>query len=345
MNHTAMLKIFQVIVSCAALAYPITSLDEITVGATYRMNLTTGDALEGIVDSKNDTSLILDCKGSAYTFTAALISEYTLLAAPAAQKSQSPQPAAVRQKDTAVAAVPQAVYDTVYVKNPETDEYGKARPDLLVVGKILRDDKSGVSIMLPDNQTIQYSFDQIVRIFRHSSEDSEEDHIKRYAKPLFCPPDMVLVDLPPGKANRPFFKVCIDKYEYPDRENVVPQVNVSFDDAQKSCEKKEKRLCTVEEWQWACSGLEGYKYPYGSVFEKDNCNTDGGRAIEPSGNRNKCMSKFGAFDMAGNVFEWVRAKDNRAAAMGGPLSKCQTVSAGGSGDPKPTTGLRCCKSN
>jgi hypothetical protein len=343
MNQNVLPRLVAILFACVGCAFPISSLDEITVGATYRMNLTTGDALEGVVDSKNDTSLILDCKGSAYTFAAALISEYTLLAPPAQKSPQQPAPVVAR--DTAVAAAPPMVYDTVYVKNPESDEYGKPKPDLLVVGKILRDDKAGVSIILPDNQTIQYSFDQIVRIFRHSSEDSEEDHIKRYARPLFCPPDMVLVDLPPGKANRPFFKVCIDKYEYPNRDGVMPQAGVSFDDAEKLCEKTGKRLCSAEEWQWACSGLEGYLYPYGRVLEKENCNIDGGRAVEPSGNRNKCISKFGAFDMAGNVFEWVRSKDSKPAAMGGPLSKCQTVSSGGSGDPKPTTGLRCCKSN
>jgi hypothetical protein len=343
MKRKTAIKFLTIIVSCAALAHPIKSLDEIAVGATYRMNLTTGDVLEGIVDSKNDTSLVLDCKGSAYTFTAALIGDYQMLAPPAQKNPQ--QPAVVQPKDTAASAAPPEVHDTVYVKNPESDEYGNAKPNLLVVGKILRDDKSGISIMLPDNQTMQYSFDQIVRVFRHSAEDTEEDQIKRYAKPLFCPPDMVLADLPPGKANRPFFKVCIDKFEYPDREGVVPQVNVSFGNAQKFCEKSGKRLCTVEEWQWACSGLEAYQYAYGRVFEKDNCNTDGGRAIEPSGNRNKCISKFGAVDMTGNVFEWVRGKNGAAAAMGGPLSKCQAVSSGGNGDAKPSVGLRCCKSN
>ena len=344
MKQTAILKVFLAIVSCAALAHPIKSLDEIAVGATYRMNLTTGDVLEGVVDSKNDTSLILDCKGSAYTFTAALIGDYQLLVPPA-QKTPQQQPGAEPKKDTAAKAVAPVVYDSVIVKNPETDEYGKPKPNLLVIGKILRDDKAGVSILLPDNQTIQYSSDQIVRVFRHTVEDTEEEQIKRYAKPLFCPPDMVLVDLPPGKANRPFFKVCIDKYEYPDREGTVPHVNVSFSDAQKFCEKSGKRLCTVEEWQWACSGIEAYLYPYGKVLEKDNCNTDGGRAVEPSGNRNKCISKFGAVDMTGNVFEWVRGKNGTAAAMGGPLSKCQTVSSGGNGDAKPSIGLRCCKSN
>jgi len=343
MNQNVLTKLMAILIAFAGSAFPITSLDDIAVGATYRMNLTTGDVLEGIVDSKNDTSVVLDCKGSAYTFTASLISDFQLLAPPAQKTPQ--QPAAAQKNDTAAAVPSAVVYDSVYVKNPETDEYGNAKPDLLIVGKLLRDDKAGVSIMLPNKQTMQYSFDQVVRIFRHSSEDSEEDQIKRYAKPLFCPSDMILVDLPPGKANRPFFKVCIDKFEYPDREGTIPQVNVSISDAQKSCEKTGKRLCTTEEWQWACSGLEAYQYPYGRVFEKDNCNTDGGRAVEPSGNRNKCISKFGAVDMTGNVFEWVRGKDNKALAMGGPLSKCQTIASGGSGDAKPSTGLRCCKSN
>jgi hypothetical protein len=412
MDWKKTVKILFVVLSVAASAFPGVSLDDITVGATYRMTLTTGDVLEGVVDSKNDTSLILDCKGSAYTFTAVLISEYQLLAPPSKTAGQpgsgasepvaityeqakqkqpgtylqvtiksgavftgtlvsadndnlrlnvagseiplgqqvidqifvvSPQKAPDKQSASAPAA-PQ-VYDTLIVKNPEADDYGRPKDNLTVVGKIVKEDNLRVTVTTTDNQQASYTFDQIVRIFRHTTENQEEDQIKRYAKPLFCPPDMVLVDLPPGKANRPFFKVCIDKYEYPDKLGTVPQVNVSYDDAQKLCEKAGKRLCTSQEWQWSCSGLEGYTYPYGINMEKENCNIEGSRVIEPSGNRNKCTSKFGAVDMTGNVFEWVKGKDGAAAAMGGPASKCFTVSPGAGGGAKPTIGLRCCKSN
>ena len=410
MDWKKTVKILFVVLSLTVPAFPRVSLDEIAVGATYQMTLTTGDVLEGVVDSKTDTSLILDCKGSAYTFATTLISEYQLLAPPAAKtagQSGAAEPVAItyeqakqRQpgenlqvkiksgavftgtlvsadndnlrldvdgsvipigqqvieqifvvaakkapdKQPSAAPAVSQVYDTLIVKNPESDEYGRPKDNLTVIGKIVKEDNLRLTIARLDNQQASYTFDQILRIFRHTTENPEEDQIKRYAKPLFCPPDMVLVDLPPGKANRPFFKVCIDKYEYPNKLGTVPQVNISYDDAQKLCEKAEKRLCTSQEWQWSCSGMEGYTYPYGTTMEKENCNTEGSRLIEPSGNRNKCISKFGAIDMTGNVFEWVKGKEG-AAAMGGPASKCYTVSPGAGGGAKPTIGLRCCKSN
>jgi hypothetical protein len=405
-------KILFVVFSFIAPAFAGVSLDDIAVGATYRMTLTTGDVLEGVVDSKTDSSLILDCKGSAYTFASTLIAESQLLAPPAAKTAGQPgaaEPVAItydqakqkqpgaslqvkiksgavfngtlvsadngnlklnidgsvipidqqvidqifvvtaqkapdRQSASAPAAPPQ-VYDTLIVKNPESDDYGRSKENLTVIGKIIKEDNLRLTIMRTDNQQTSYTFDQILRIYRHTAENPEEDQIKRYAKPLFCPPDMVLVDLPQGKANRPFFKVCIDKYEYPNRLGTVPQVNVNFEDAQKLCEQAGKRLCTSQEWQWSCSGMEGYTYPYGINLEKENCNMEGSKVIEPSGNRNKCISKFGAIDMTGNVFEWVKGKEGAAAAMGGPLSKCSTISPGAGGGAKATIGLRCCKSN
>jgi hypothetical protein len=332
------------ILACSSAAFPGVTLDDFAVGATYRMTLTTGDVLEGVVDSKNDTSLVLDCKGSAYTFAPALISEYQLLAPPPQKTAGQTGAVVLEKKAAAPAPVAPAVYDTLIVKNPESDEYGRPKEDLTIVGNIIREDNLRVTVQKPDNTQTSYTFDQVIRILRHTAENPEVDEIQKYAKPLFCPQDMVLVDLPPGKANRPFFKVCIDRYEYPNKQGTIPQVNLSFDDAEKLCENAGKRLCTAQEWRWACSGLEGYAYPYGINMEKENCNTDS-RAPEPSGARNKCISKFGVIDMTGNVWEWVRNANGSMAAMGGPVSKCQTVSPGGGGEAKPTIGLRCCKSN
>ena len=400
-------RVFVWMVACSLCAFSGVTLDDIAVGATYHMTLTTGDELEGVVDSKTDTSLILDCKGNAYTFTPALIADYKLLAPPSQKggnqaadiepvtydqlKTRQPgvgvqvkiksgatfvgklvsmdndnirldvggsvipigqqvvdQIALVPEKKTPAAApaapVPEVAYDTLIVRNPENDDYGRPLENLTIAGRIVKEDNLRVTVQKPDNSQASYTFDQVVRIIRHTVENPEEDHIQRYAKPLFCPQDMVLVDLPPGKANRPFFKVCIDRFEYPNNQGSIPSVNVSYDDAQKLCEKAGKRLCTAQEWQWACSGREAYTYPYGINMEKENCNTDS-RTPEPSGSRNKCISKFGAIDMTGNVWEWVKAGNGSMAAMGGPTSKCQTVSPGAGGDAKPTIGLRCCKSN
>jgi|WetSurMetagenome_2_1015567.scaffolds.fasta_scaffold00335_3 hypothetical protein len=339
MGWTNVLKVF--LFAAALPAAAGVSLDSITVGATYHMTLATGDELEGVIDSKTDTSLILDCKGSAYSFAANLISDCKLLAPP--PQKEAPQQAAPEKKPQASPA-PATPYDTLIVKNPENDDYGRPKENLVIIGNIVKEDNLRVTVRKPDNSEAAYTFDQVIRIMRHTTENPEEDQIRRYAKPLFCPPDMVLVDLPPGKSDKPLLKVCIDRYEYPGKEGALPTTNVSYDDAEKLCASAGKRLCTAQEWQWACSGREGYAYPYGFTFEKENCNSDS-RAPEPSGTRNRCISKFGAIDMTGNVFEWVKAVDGSKAAMGGPLSKCQTVSPGEGGEAKPKTGLRCCKSN
>ena len=179
-------------------------------------------------------------------------------------------------------------------------------------------------------------------IIKHSSSSFDEP-IKRYAKPLFCPDDMFLVDLPPGKQGRPYFKVCVDRYEFPNYKESLPQGNVSYEQAGKLCEQKGKRLCTSQEWQWACSGLEGYTYPYGWNRDENKCNME--TTPVTSGKFYNCVSKFGGYDMVGNIFEWVSGSKDEPALMGGPYSKCQTVSPGVGGSAKPQTGFRCCKSN
>ena len=200
-----------------------------------------------------------------------------------------------------------------------------------------------VTIELVDGKQEKVTRSEILRITRHSTTGFDEP-IKRYAKPLFCSDDMFLVDMPPGKQDRPYFKVCVDRYEYPNIKGTKPMGNISYEQAKAYCEQKGKRLCTAQEWQWACSGIEGYTYPYGWNVEEQKCNSDT-RAVEPSGARHNCVSKFGGYDMTGNIFEWVTGDNAQPMLMGGPYSKCQTVSPGVGGSAKPQTGLRCCKSN
>jgi hypothetical protein len=412
MHFRRLIHLFVIItVSLSASSHAIKSLEDILVGGSYRMVLSTGDDLEGIVYSKDDTSLVLDCKGRPYTFLGSLIMEYKLIAPPSIKKFdsvsapeaeiltyenlQQSQPLGkkleVRMKggksfqgnlvsidgdfiklsiDNSVIPVAKPVveqimsitvqkaaskpaeakpelpqvYDTLIVKSAEEDSSGAIMGRKMLAGRILEENNSSITFMTKGNIRGVYPFDQILRVFRHTQENPETERIRRYALPLMCIPGMMLVDVPPGKANRPFLKVCIDKYEYPNKLGAVPQVNVPYTDAQKLCEQQEKRLCTAEEWQWACSGVEAFPYSYGHVFDKAACNTDA-RIPEASGNRSKCTGKFGAMDMTGNVFEWVTGADGNTAAMGGPLSKCQAVSPGESGSAKPQTGFRCCKSN
>src|SRR5271157_2729346 len=291
-------------------SYALDSLNDIAVGKTYHMVLTTGDELEGVVDSKTDTSLILDCKGAPYSFGKSLIIEYKLVSTPSQNgpasgasgqdfmtydEVQKKQPlgqmlevhikngtvfkgnllaidddniklnsgsaiiplaksivdniafAASSKTDSSSTDTKQEapqVFDTLVLKNPETDDYGNPKPNIVLEGKITGENNKNVSFLSRDNVKGDYSFSQIVQIYRHSLESAETDSIKLYAQALICPPSMILVDVPPGKSGRPFFKTCIDKYEYPNQAGVVPQVNVSYQDAENFCEKQGKRLCT-----------------------------------------------------------------------------------------------------
>jgi uncharacterized protein YjbI with pentapeptide repeats len=91
MHWKIAVKFLFVVLSLAVPTYSEVSLNDISVGATYRMTLITGDVLEGMVESKTDTSLLLDCKEGAYTFAVTLISVCQLLT-PIGPKTAAVQP-------------------------------------------------------------------------------------------------------------------------------------------------------------------------------------------------------------------------------------------------------------
>ncbi len=313
----------------------VVSYDELKSENGYdgivEVQISNGSKFKGKIVSVDESMLTIDIEGSQIPFSKTIVSQISLL--PAEKKieeKKTPQRSQARSPDT------------IFVKSSKTDEAGRAKDDLVLAGEISTINSQSIIIKLPDGASKEIPRAQVTRVIRHSTNNYEET-IKRYAKPLFCPDDMFLVDIPPGKQGRPFFKVCVDRFEYPNQKDLIPQGNLSYQEAQALCAKKGKRLCTQDEWQWACSGLEGYTYPYGWNRDDNKCNT--GNAFERSGDRHNCVSKFGGYDMVGNIFEWVTGTNDDPMLMGGPYSKCQTVSPGVGGGAKPQTGLRCCKSN
>jgi len=146
---------------------------------------------------------------------------------------------------------------------------------------------------------------------------------------------------------------CIDRYEYGGKK---PKTKVSWFKAKELCERRNKRLCSEEEWEKSCKGPKGLRFPYGNTFDPSACNTEDGdgndRPISSPGAFRRCRSAFGVFDLAGNVSEWTSSAFQAGAAYrtqkGGASdrpdwdTRCATR-----GNKKPNTkddhlGFRCC---
>jgi sulfatase modifying factor 1 len=167
---------------------------------------------------------------------------------------------------------------------------------------------------------------------------------------------------------------CIDRFEYPNRRNAYPWIVVSFNEARDLCAREEKRLCTEDEWTFACEGEQAVPFPYGYVRDPDACVVDrlwrpvdlnlfavreGVRFVaeidhlwqgEASGARPRCRSSLGVYDLTGNVDEWttsVRPAERPSILKGGYWGRVRTTCrattrAHGEGFFFYQIGFRCC---
>ncbi len=165
-------------------------------------------------------------------------------------------------------------------------------------------------------------------------------------KVVICPQGMI------GIKEGPF---CIDKYEFPNAKGQVPVQNLAYAEAEAQCKKENKRLCTADEWETACSGTKKQQYPTAtSQYTGQVCNSlatnDSPNHISQSGSFEDCVAASGAMDMNGNVAEWVSPqKKGMAYAYGGswllPPDKatCSSRLEMNAGQGFPYVGFRCCK--
>jgi len=125
---------------------------------------------------------------------------------------------------------------------------------------------------------------------------------------------------------------------------VVPSGYLSGHVADEACRNAGKRLCRLEEWQMACRGQTGRKFPYGDQYQAEACNVareahpaqllhgnasinhldprlnlvqhDERPLLRNTGATPSCRSVWGedaVFDMAGNLDEWVDDPDGTFA--------------------------------
>lgn len=168
-------------------------------------------------------------------------------------------------------------------------------------------------------------------------------------------------------------KFCMDRFEFPNLKGANPVIQVNWHEAQKTCKSIGKRLCTENEWTFACEGEEATPYPYGYDRSKDSCNIDrpwrdfskinllpkknakkGLQTLwqgKMSGEMKECKSVFGVYDLTGNVDEWttsVLQSGYKSIMKGGYWSlvrnRCRPATRAHNEDHLfYQQGFRCCK--
>jgi formylglycine-generating enzyme len=146
---------------------------------------------------------------------------------------------------------------------------------------------------------------------------------------------LVLVTPEGDKAFSPYEMVKGQKVRAVSRANVTPQAYISRNEADGACKASHKRLCQESEWVQACEGKRPTAFPYGDDRRAGYCNDEvqasplaklypdvgtDAYTFEPmndprlnqvpgtvarTGRFAHCRSSYGAYDMVGNVHEWV----------------------------------------
>ena len=117
-----------------------------------------------------------------------------------------------------------------------------------------------------------------------------------------------------------------------------PVADVNWFAAKAFCEWRGARLPSETEWEKAARGPQGFEFPWGNEWDPKITNTgDDGEwdeGMAPVGSYPKNKSPYGAYDMSGNVWEWVEdwyepyaGSDYQTAAFG----KHNRVIRGGGG--------------
>ena len=160
--------------------------------------------------------------------------------------------------------------------------------------------------------------------------------------------------------------------------SATPNGYLSGNLAELACRNAGKRLCTLEEWVFACRGEGGHKFPYGDHYQEGRCNVfreshpaqilhgdmskghldprlnlvegPSGPLLRKTGATPSCKSTWGsdaAFDMVGNLDEWVDAPVG--AFVGGFYARStrEGCDAKVSSHPRAyfdySLGVRCCR--
>jgi len=140
---------------------------------------------------------------------------------------------------------------------------------------------------------------------------------------------------------KPPIYLDMEPYNHPDQ----AVMGVSWEDANAYAMWRGKRLPTEAEWEKAARGTDGRYWPWGNEWDPTKLNANDAGAVDgyvytaPVGKYPQSVSPYGAYDMAGNVFEWVSDwydknyyKYSPKVNPQGPISGENHVARGGSWD-------------
>ncbi|MBZ0317631.1 MAG: formylglycine-generating enzyme family protein [Anaerolineae bacterium] len=140
---------------------------------------------------------------------------------------------------------------------------------------------------------------------------------------VLVPPGCFIMGNEQGRRDEsPAHPVCFDYAFWLDRYEVTtaqygstgngqrpnqPRENILWTEARDFCASRGGRLPTEAEWEYAARGPDNLIYPWGNTMIDENLVYDRTLMNETAdvGSRANGVSWVGAYDMAGNVWEWV----------------------------------------
>lgn len=173
---------------------------------------------------------------------------------------------------------------------PPKDPPAKCAPDAVLVGSVCMDKYEASVWRVPDPLTTNKKLVKKIRKGKATAAEltaagatqlgvNGDDYAPCTANGQTCKDDIYAVSLP----------------------GVIPSTSITWFQANVACANSGKRLPSNAEWQMAVTGTQDPGPDNGTT----DCNTFTALGKVNTGSRSGCVSAFGAFDMVGNVWEWV----------------------------------------